>query len=170
MYWVLFVVLLDLWQWLTVLKSSLFSIIWQFVGHGGWKFLFGGSCGGVMALCGRCDPRVGGELATMVVLRPFVILQNQSSDSCLWQTKNSKTHLRWVELDMMHTVHSPPEAADGLRAILIPDVDLLTTRGEYIVRPVVVYTLIWALFEIWTKHVLGVNWSCFRQNCWDLIG
>ena len=57
MYWVLFVVLLDLQQGLVVLKSSLFSIIWQFVGHGGWKFLFGGPAGGdgmwgVMTLCG----------------------------------------------------------------------------------------------------------------------
>ena len=46
MYWVLSVVLLDLWQGLVVLKSSLFSIIWQFVGHGGWTFLFRGSCRG----------------------------------------------------------------------------------------------------------------------------
>ena len=72
----LFVVLLDLRQGLIVLKSSLFSIIWHFVGHGGvnffFSFFFGGGGGpagviacvcvwgaGVMALCVRCDPRVG---------------------------------------------------------------------------------------------------------------
>ena len=53
MYWVLFVVLLDLRQGLIVLKSSLFSIISQFVGHGGANFFFffggGGGPAGVMA-------------------------------------------------------------------------------------------------------------------------
>ena len=44
MYWVLFVGLLDLRQGLTVLKSSLFSIIWHFVGHGVKNFVLG-SCG-----------------------------------------------------------------------------------------------------------------------------
>ena len=64
MYWVLFVVLLDIRQGLIVLKSSLFSIIWQFLGHGGWKFLFGGSCGGGgmwgwWHSVGGCDPKAG---------------------------------------------------------------------------------------------------------------
>ena len=40
-YWVLFVVLLDLRQGLIVLKSNLFSIIWQFVGHGVNIFVWG---------------------------------------------------------------------------------------------------------------------------------
>ena len=71
MYWVLFLVLLDLQQGLIVLISSLFSIIWQYVGHGGEIFCLGGPAGGdgmwgVMVLCGGCDPRVGGELATML--------------------------------------------------------------------------------------------------------
>ena len=56
MYWVLLVVLLDLWQGLIVLKSSLFSIIWQFVGHGGEHFCLGVLRGwwhvGVIAPCG----------------------------------------------------------------------------------------------------------------------
>ena len=43
---VLFVVLLDLLLGLIVLKSSLFSIIWQFIGHGGEKFCLGGPTGG----------------------------------------------------------------------------------------------------------------------------
>ena len=70
MYSVPFLVLLDLRQGLSVLKSIMFSIIWQFVGHGGQNFCLGGPAGGdgmwgVMALYGGCDPRVGGELATM---------------------------------------------------------------------------------------------------------
>ena len=69
MYWVLFVVLLDLRQGLIVLKSSLLSIIWQFVGHGVNIFVWGVlrgvmACGGDGTLWG-CDPRVGDELATM---------------------------------------------------------------------------------------------------------
>ena len=85
MYWVLLVVLLDLWQGLIVLKSSLFIIIWQFVGHGGknfvWWVLLGwwhvyvcvcGGGGGDRTLWG-CDPEWGGgvELATML----FILLQ-----------------------------------------------------------------------------------------------
>ena len=63
MYCVLLVVLLDLWQGLIVLKSSLFSIIWQFVGHGGEHFCLGVlrgvmACGGDSTLWG-CDPRMG---------------------------------------------------------------------------------------------------------------
>ena len=62
MYWVLFVVLLDLWQGLIVIKSSLFSIICQFVCHWGGTVCLGVLRGwwhvGVMALCGGCDPRV----------------------------------------------------------------------------------------------------------------
>ena len=70
MYWVLFIVLLDLPQGPIVQKSSLFSIIWQFVGHEGENFCLGGPAGGdgmwgVMALCRGCDPRLGGESATM---------------------------------------------------------------------------------------------------------
>ena len=78
----LFAVLLDLPQGLIVLKSSLFSIIWQFEGQGGGgggggeNFCFGGPAGGdcmwgVMALCGGCDPRVGGELANMTFPTTF---------------------------------------------------------------------------------------------------
>ena len=74
MYWVLFVVLLDLRQGLILLKSSLFSIIWQFVGHGGANFCLGGPAGGDGMWGGGgggwwgCDPRVWGELATMLIL------------------------------------------------------------------------------------------------------
>ena len=77
MYWVLFVVLLDLRQGLIVLKSSLFSIIWQFVGHGGCKFLFGDPAGVMACVCGGGGgdgtlcwvwPSSGGDLATMLFL------------------------------------------------------------------------------------------------------
>ena len=73
MYWVLFVVLLDLQQGPIVLNSSLFSIICKFVGHGGEIFVWG-VLRGVMA-CGGWWHSVGGvtlewgggggELATM---------------------------------------------------------------------------------------------------------
>ena len=58
-----------------VLKSSSFSIIWQFVGHGGEHFCFGVlwrvmAWGDDDTLWG-CDPRVGGELATMNIM--FVV-------------------------------------------------------------------------------------------------
>ena len=53
MCWVLLVVLLDL-----VLKSSLFSIIWQFVGHGALNFCLG-SCGGDV-MWGAIDSVGGG--------------------------------------------------------------------------------------------------------------
>ena len=68
MYWVLFVGLLDLQQGLIVLKLGLFSIIWHFVGHGGWKVLFGGpagvmACGVDGTLCGGVTIEWGGGVS-----------------------------------------------------------------------------------------------------------
>ena len=70
---------LDLRQGLIVLKSSLFSIIWQFLGHGGEHFCLWGPAG-VMA-CEGDGTRVGDELATMpmqnsqVYLYPYIYAQ-----------------------------------------------------------------------------------------------